>query len=111
MLGARRPLASVRSLRVVKLRRAVVVLLLINLVIASGFWLRGSGGSGASVTTAGAIPALVDQRIKALDLTDDERRWENVGWVYDVDEALRLSRSLKRPVLAYVLNGQLDGRC
>jgi len=94
-------------------RRAASILLIINLIIAILAGVRGLAISRAhsASTVVASTPALIDEQVKRLDLTEGERRWERVGWVYDVDRALQLSKELKRPILAYALNGRLDGRC
>lgn len=55
--------------------------------------------------------AWVRDRVRAVDLTDSERRWESIGWVTDMGQALALSRKHGRPVFIVAGVGPLDGRC
>ena len=52
----------------------------------------------------------VQSQVRDVALTPSERRWEGIGWIYDVDQALDLARQHHRPVLVYTLDGHLDGR-
>jgi len=104
------PGSSRSAEREARLARWLAGLVLVNLVV--GALLLGRTllqPSGAP--SAGDPVAFVDGRVKALDLTPQERQWEQIGWTYDLDEAMRLSRKHGRPMLIYCLNGQLDGRC
>jgi hypothetical protein len=56
-------------------------------------------------------PAWVQAQVRTYDLTDDERKWEDVNWVDNIDVALEMSRRYDRPLLILTHYGTLDGRC
>ena len=91
------------------MRRSHLGLVLIN--VAFAMLLAGRGHQGKARGAGGEAVAFVDQRIAAMDLTPAERRWESIGWIYDIDRASQIARETHRPILAYVVNGRLDGRC
>ena len=57
-------------------------------------------------------PAAVEQRVRAWQPTERERRWEKIGWAKDIRDALRLAKAANRPVFLFTHDGRLGiGRC
>ena len=57
---------------------------------------------------AGRIDKLVAER----QPTAGERRFDEIGWLTDIREALRLAKETKRPVLLFTHDGRMAvGRC
>lgn len=84
------------------IRIAAWLLIGVNVLLAA-FALRGS--------TAPAEIERVRAKVKAIDVTAEEDRWQKVGWVTDVGKALQYSQRYRRPVFILTHQGQLDGRC
>ena len=60
----------------------------------------------------GEVAAWVSKRIEAWQPTSDERRFDQIGWVKDVREALRLAKEHNRPVFLFTHDGRMGiGRC
>ncbi|MBI3462284.1 MAG: hypothetical protein HY000_04380 [Planctomycetes bacterium] len=60
----------------------------------------------------GDVAAWVHKRVEAWQPTADERRFDQIGWVKDVREALRLAREHDRPVFLFTHDGRMGiGRC
>ena len=58
------------------------------------------------------VAAWVNQRIEAWLPTSDDRRFDQIGWVKDVREALRLAKEHNRPVFLFTHDGRMGiGRC
>ncbi|HJT32067.1 MAG TPA: hypothetical protein VJ783_08420 [Pirellulales bacterium] len=64
------------------------------------------------VTAGAAEPATdvtdlswVDQRIADWELTDEERRFDEIGWAGGLDEAARLARQWQRPLFVFTYSG------
>ena len=56
--------------------------------------------------------AWVDRRIDQWQPTAHEKRWEGIGWVSGLSDAIRLGRENKRPVFVFTHDGRLNvGRC
>src|SRR5262249_18416091 len=54
----------------------------------------------------------VDQRVQAWQPTKAERRMDEIGWVADIREALKLAKKHNRPVFLFTLDGRINiGRC
>ena len=73
--------------------------------------------ASASLGGDGRIPdsdvaAWVNKRVEAWQPTADERRFDQIGWVKDVREALRLAKEHDRPVFLFTHDGRMGiGRC
>ncbi|NDD27705.1 MAG: hypothetical protein EB084_05490 [Proteobacteria bacterium] len=93
------------------MRKVIGALVVLNLVVLG---LVGATTAAlrqrAQEREALACRDFVQTRVRQLDLKPEERRWEEIGWLHDVDEAIRLSRKHHRPLLVYCLDGHLDGR-
>lgn len=66
----------------------------------------------AMVTTGAAETAKektdlswVDQRIADWELTDEERRFDEIGWAGGLNEAERLAREWRRPLFVFTYSG------
>ena len=58
------------------------------------------------------VAAWVAKRVEAWQPTADERRFDQIGWVKDVREALRLAKEHNRPVFLFTHDGRMAiGRC
>jgi hypothetical protein len=66
---------------------------------------------GAGPSTDRGI-TRIDERVAALQPTDDERRIDRIGWARDIRSALRLARAHGRPVFLFTMDGRFSiGRC
>ena len=66
----------------------------------------------AAVEAPLSSPAAVEQRVRAWQPTDQERRWEKIGWAKDIRDALWLAKIANRPVFLFTLDGRMSvGRC
>jgi hypothetical protein len=58
------------------------------------------------------LVAWVDKRVQDWQPTDAERRFDEIGWVKDIREALRLANEHNRPVFLFTHDGRMAiGRC
>ena len=56
--------------------------------------------------------AWIDQRVKDWQPTDEEKRFDEIGWAKDIHDALRLAKEHGRPVFLLSYNGRMaTGRC
>ena len=82
-------------------------------VITVGLNLLAAAAPGDDERIAdGDVAAWVGRRVEQWQPTDDERRFDQVGWVKDVREALRLAKEHNRPVFLFTHDGRMAiGRC
>jgi hypothetical protein len=58
------------------------------------------------------VAAWVTQRVQDWQPTREERRFDEIGWVTDIREALRLAKEHNRPVFLFTHDGRMAiGRC
>ena len=58
------------------------------------------------------VARWVEKRIKDWQPTADERRFDAIGWVDSIGEALRLGKKHNRPVFLFTHDGRMAiGRC
>jgi len=58
------------------------------------------------------LSAWVKERVKAMQPTADERRFDDIGWAPGIVPAEKLARQHTRPVFLFTFNGNIDtGRC
>lgn len=56
--------------------------------------------------------AWVDQRVRELQPTAKEKRFDEIGWADDIRDAQRLARQHQRPVFLFTHDGRINiGRC
>ena len=56
--------------------------------------------------------AWVDARVQEWQPTAREKRWEDIGWAGDLQNALALGRKHNRPIFLFTHDGRLNvGRC
>lgn len=71
---------------------------------------------GASIFLGGAVNAAdapkerntrswIDQRVADWALSDEERRFDEIGWANGLDEAGRLARESHRPLFVFTYSG------
>jgi hypothetical protein len=80
----------------------------------AGFCLMAAsvGVCAAAAEAPLSSPAAVEQRVRAWQPTEQERRWEKIGWAKDIRDALRLAKTANRPVFLFTLDGRMSvGRC
>jgi hypothetical protein len=76
----------------------------------------------ARAATASPVPApalpdaelktVVDQRVRALQPSASDRRFDEIGWAREIVTAQRLARESKRPVFLFTHDGRMNlGRC
>lgn len=57
-------------------------------------------------------PAWVDQRVKEWTIRDEERKFDQIGWVKEIREAERLAKEHGRLVFWFSHDGRMAiGRC
>ena len=60
------------------------------------------------------VPLNIDsiqQRVRAIELTEQENVWSRIPWVRSLEKAKRLSKESGRPIFFFSMYGELDGRC
>jgi hypothetical protein len=58
------------------------------------------------------LSAWMEKRVRDWQPTADERRFDDIGWVKDIREALRLGKETGRPVFLFTHDGRMAiGRC
>ena len=56
--------------------------------------------------------AWVEQRVRELQPTAKEKRFDEIGWAEDIRDALRLGKANQRPVFLFTHDGRMNiGRC
>jgi hypothetical protein len=56
--------------------------------------------------------AWVEQRVRELQPTAKEKRFDEIGWAEDIRDALRLAKEHQRPVFLFTHDGRMNiGRC
>lgn len=55
-----------------------------------------------------ARDAWVRERAAALQPTEAERRWEQIGWVHSLSQALSLGRKHQRPIYLFAILGRME---
>ena len=69
------------------------------------------GAQQAAVSNADLI-SFVDKRVLEVQPTPEEKRLDEIAWVKDIREALRLSQESGRPVFLFTHDGRINtGRC
>lgn len=65
-----------------------------------------------TLTNGEDVATWVRARIKALQPTPEEKRFDTIGWARGIVQAEGLARQYKRPVFLFAYNGNIDtGRC
>jgi hypothetical protein len=58
------------------------------------------------------LASWVDARVKERQPSPDERKFDQIGWVKDIREALRLGKENNRPIFLFTHDGRMNvGRC
>jgi hypothetical protein len=58
------------------------------------------------------LSGWMEKRMRDWQPTADERRFDDIGWVKDIREALRLAKQTQRPVFLFTHDGRMAiGRC
>lgn len=66
----------------------------------------GTVRTGAAETATDKTDlSWVDQRIADWELTDEERRFDEIGWAGGLNEAERLAREWQRPLFVFTYSG------
>lgn len=72
----------------------------------------GSLHAGAAALQAPRDPAWVEARVRELQPTAAERRFDEIGWSRDIRAAIRLAGRHRRPVFLFTHDGAMaTGRC
>ena len=66
-----------------------------------------------AAATGGEDPAAwVEKRVREIEPSAEDRRFDRIGWARDVLSAERLSREHQRPVFLFTHDGRINtGRC
>jgi hypothetical protein len=87
-------------------RRAVLA------VACTAAALSGLAWAGGPPEADAELAAWVDQRIESIQPSEEERRFDQIGWAADIREAERLAKEHGRPVFLFTHDGRIDtGRC
>jgi hypothetical protein len=78
-----------------------------------------AAGSLLAQTTAPAkrigdaeLSGWMEKRVRDWQPTKDERRFDDIGWMKDIREALRMGKETQRPVFLFTHDGRMAiGRC
>ena len=66
----------------------------------------------AQEKAAPRTPAWVDGRIAEVPPTAAERKFDTIGWVPSIKQALKLAKEHGRPIMMFTYDGQIQtGRC
>ena len=58
------------------------------------------------------LASWVEKRVQELQVTAEERRFDEIGWAKDIRDALRLAKKHGRPVFLFTHDGRMAiGRC
>jgi hypothetical protein len=59
-----------------------------------------------------ALAGWMEKRVRDWQPTADERRFDDIGWVKDIREALRIGKETQRPIFLFTHDGRMAiGRC
>jgi hypothetical protein len=59
-----------------------------------------------------ALASWVEKRLQQWQMTDAERRFDEIGWAKTICDAERLAKQHGRPVFLFTYDGQMSiGRC
>lgn len=53
----------------------------------------------------------VSRRVRELEMSRAERRWEEIGWAHDLDTAVLTAHRMHRPLFVFTVKGDLEGAC
>ena len=74
--------------------------------------LVSSAGARLSTVKDGDVADWVRDRVKALQPTPEEKRFDSIGWAKSILEAEQLARRNNRPVFLFTHDGRIaTGRC
>jgi len=74
--------------------------------------LAGLGVSGADKPAAVRDFAWIEQRVRELQPTPKEKRFDEIGWAKDIRTAKTLAKENNRPVFLFTHDGRINiGRC
>jgi hypothetical protein len=82
-------------------------------VLAAGmFFIPASEALPQTAVKSEQVAEWVKNRVKTLQPTVDEKRFDEVGWAGSIVEAERLAREHNRPVFLFAHDGRIEsGRC
>ena len=67
---------------------------------------------GARVSAATRDFSWIEQRVRELQPTPKEKRFDEIGWAKDIRTAERLAKENNRPVFLFTHDGRMNiGRC
>jgi hypothetical protein len=72
--------------------------------------------SGAGAQNAPGAPkedlGWVERRVDEWQMKPSERKFDQIGWLTEIQEALRLGRERRRPIFLFTHDGRMAlGRC
>ena len=83
------------------LRLALCTTLAIAGAVAAESWLKDD-----------KLVEAVQKKVREIQPSREERRFDEVGWASSIVEARALSQKINRPVFLFTYNGNIDtGRC
>ena len=81
-------------------------------IITACFSYDGAAAAGERPTADADLPAWVEKTVQERQPTAAERRFDEIGWLTDIGEALGLAKKHERPVLLFTHDGRMAiGRC
>jgi len=83
-----------------------------HLIVAMLLVAPRAGAGTPEADTPAAQFKRVERRVRQWQPTDEERRFDEIGWATDIREAVRQARRLGRPVFLFTHDGHMNvGRC
>jgi len=65
-----------------------------------------------SLATQEKTPAWVEGRIREIEPTAAERKFDSIAWVPSIKDALKMAKEHGRPIMMFTYDGQIQtGRC
>jgi len=92
-------------------RSTVPALILLLTLGAPGRQMPVPARASADKKTGGPSPEELTRRAAVIKPGPDENRWQQVPWVTDLNEGLRLARAEKRPLLLWAVMGEPLDEC
>jgi hypothetical protein len=75
-------------------------------------WGAARAAAAERPTSEADLPAWVEKTVQERQPTAAERRFDEIGWLTDIREAIRLAKQHQRPILLFTHDGHMAiGRC
>ena len=92
-------------------RNSVPALILLLALGALGHQMPVPAQTSADKKTGGTNPEELTRRAAVIKPRPDENSWQQIPWITDVNEGLRLAKAEKRPLLLWAIMGEPLDEC